>query len=54
MNEKNYIITKTQLNMINILIKVVEESINRDTFSQDEISNIKKTIKILNSKPTKI
>jgi hypothetical protein len=47
MNEKNYIITKKQLNMINILIRVVEESINRDTFSQDEIQKIQKTVNIL-------
>jgi len=40
--------------MINILIKVVEESINRNTFSQDKISSIEKTIKVLNSNPTKI
>ena len=51
---KKYIITKTQLKMINILIKTVEESINRSTFSQDEIEKIKKTIKILNSYPTNL
>jgi hypothetical protein len=54
MKEKNYIITKTQLNMINILIKVVEESINRNTFEKDEIKKIQKTINVLNSNPTKI
>tara|TARA_Y100000592_G_scaffold89377_1_gene146539 strand:+ start:660 stop:821 length:162 start_codon:yes stop_codon:yes gene_type:complete len=51
---KKYIITKTQLKMINILIKTVEESINRNTFSQDEIQKIQKTIKILNSYPTNL
>jgi hypothetical protein len=51
---KTYIITKTQLKMINILIKTVEESINRNTFSKDEIEKIKKTVKILNSYPTNV
>tara|TARA_Y100000592_G_scaffold69568_1_gene108249 strand:- start:3210 stop:3371 length:162 start_codon:yes stop_codon:yes gene_type:complete len=49
--ENKYVITKTQLKMINILIKTIEESINRKTFSEDEIKNILKTIKILNSYP---
>jgi hypothetical protein len=52
--KKQYIITEKQLKMINILIKVAEESINRNTFSENEIENIKKTVKILNSNPTKL
>ena len=49
--ENKYVITKTQLKMINILIKTVEESINRNSFSEYEINNILKTIRILNSYP---
>ena len=49
--DKNYKITESQLKMINILIKTVEESINRKAFSEYEIKNILKTIKILNSYP---
>ena len=49
--ENKYVITKTQLKMINILIKTVEESINRKTFSEEEVNNVLKVIKILNSYP---
>ena len=52
--KKKYIITKTQLKMINILIKTVEESINRNSFSKNEIEKIQKTVKILNSYPTNL
>jgi len=48
---KNYKITELQLKMINILIKTVEESINRKTFSEEEVNNVLKVIKILNSYP---
>jgi hypothetical protein len=47
--DKYFKITEVQIKMINILIKTVEESINRKTFSEDEVKNILKTIKILNS-----
>jgi hypothetical protein len=49
--DKYFKITEVQIKMINILIKTVEESINRKTFSEDEVKNILKTIKILNSYP---
>lgn len=52
--EKQYIITENQLKMINILIKITEVSINRNNFTEEEIEKIKKTIKILNSNPTKL
>tara|TARA_B100000212_G_scaffold285857_1_gene226424 strand:- start:7732 stop:7890 length:159 start_codon:yes stop_codon:yes gene_type:complete len=48
---KQYVITETQLKMINILITVIEESINRKTFSEQEIKKIIKTVDILNSYP---
>ena len=48
---KQYVITETQLKMINILITVIEESINRKTFSDQEIKKITKTVDILNSHP---
>ena len=48
---KQYVITETQLKMINILITIIEESINRKTFSDQEIKKITKTVDILNSHP---
>ncbi len=42
-----YEITTTELTCINILIRVLQEAINRGTFSQKEIDNISKTIQIL-------
>ena len=50
--DTKYTITEKQLKMINILIKVAEEAINRNTFSNEEIKKIQKTVKILNSNPT--
>tara|TARA_Y100000310_G_C20266625_1_gene616074 strand:- start:335 stop:493 length:159 start_codon:yes stop_codon:yes gene_type:complete len=48
---KQYIITETQLKMINILITIIEESINRKTFTENEIQKIIKTVNVLNSYP---
>jgi len=42
-----YEITATELTCINILIRTLQEAINRDTFSQKEIKNILKTIDTL-------
>jgi hypothetical protein len=49
----NYIITQEQLTCINILIRILQESINRECFSEDEIEKIfnlinKLTKKIIN------
>lgn len=48
-----YEITSAELTCINILIRTLQEAINRNTFSEKETSNIYKTIKILNSRNTK-
>ena len=40
----HYSITQTELTCINILIKVLEEAINRNCFSDNEIKKIYKTI----------
>ena len=39
-----YEITSTELTCINILIRTLQEAINRNTFSEKETSNIYKTI----------
>ena len=44
----NYNINEKQLKAINILIRTLQEAINRESFSEKEITNIKKTIDILN------
>jgi len=46
----HYSITQTELTCINILIKVLEEAINRNCFSNEEIKKIYKTIEQLTSK----
>jgi nitrate/nitrite-specific signal transduction histidine kinase len=40
----HYSITQTELTCINILIKVLQEAINRNCFDEEEIKNILKTI----------
>ena len=43
-----YKITHKELTCINILIKILQEAISRNTFSDQEIKNIYKTIEKLN------
>ena len=45
-----YEITHTELTCINILIRTIQEAINRDTFDKNEIQNIIKTINKLNER----
>jgi len=45
-----YEITHTELTCINILIRTIQEAINRDTFNDSEIQNIMKTISKLNER----
>ena len=47
----NYMINHKQLTCINILIRTLQEAINRECFSKDEIQNILKTIGELNNNP---
>ena len=42
-----YQITSTELTCINILIRTLQEAINRDSFSKREVENIIKTISLL-------
>ena len=42
-----YKITQKQLTCINILIKILEEAITRDTFEKDEVEKIIKTVETL-------
>lgn len=46
----NYNINEKQLKAINVLIRTLQEAINREAFSKTEINNIKKTINLLNQK----
>lgn len=43
-----YKINETQLKAINVLIRTLQEAINRNTFTENEISKIEKVIKVLN------
>tara|TARA_Y100001970_G_C13548720_1_gene515790 strand:- start:280 stop:435 length:156 start_codon:yes stop_codon:yes gene_type:complete len=43
-----YEITAQELTCINILIRTIQEAINRKAFSENEIENIYKTINMLN------
>lgn len=43
----NYKITSTELTCINILIKVLEEAINRNCFTDEETYKILKTVSVL-------
>jgi len=45
-----YMINQKQLTCINILIRTLQEAINRECFSKDEVQNIIKTIDELNKK----
>ena len=45
-----YEITHTELTCINILIRTIQEAIQRDTFNENEIEKIIKTINKLNSR----
>lgn len=40
----HYSITQTELTCINILIRTLQEAINRQCFTEEEIQNIIKTI----------
>ena len=46
---KTYNINEVQVKAINILIRTLQEAINRETFTRSEIDNIIKTIDKLNS-----
>jgi len=48
----NYMINQKQLTCINIIIRTLQEAINRKCFSEDEINNILKTIEKLTNNPT--
>ena len=43
----HYQITKKQLSCINILLKVLQEAINREVFTEKEEEKIYKTVEIL-------
>tara|TARA_B100001287_G_C22660852_1_gene520278 strand:- start:754 stop:903 length:150 start_codon:yes stop_codon:yes gene_type:complete len=43
-----YNINEKQLKSINVLIRALQEAINRKSFNESEINNIKKTIDSLN------
>lgn len=45
-----YEITQTELTCINILIRTIQEAINRDAFDEREVDNIIKTISKLNER----
>ncbi len=45
-----YEITHTELTCINILIRTIQEAIERDTFDENEIKKIIKTINKLNER----
>ena len=45
-----YEITSTELTCINILIRALQEAINRNSFSEKEVNNIIKTIELLTNK----
>ena len=45
-----YEITHTELTCINILIRPIQEAIKRDTFNENEVQNIIKTINKLNER----
>ena len=49
-----YKITHKELTCINILIKILQEAINRNAFNNKEIENIYKTIEKLNENNIKI
>ncbi len=48
-----YEITSTELKCINILIRIMQEAIKRNTFTDNEVQNIFKTIEILTKRNIK-
>jgi len=46
-----YTITKHHVKAINVLIRTLQEAINREAFSKEEVDNIIKTIEYLNQDP---
>ena len=48
----NYMINQKQLTCINIIIRTLQEAINRECFSEDEINKILKTIEKLTNNST--
>lgn len=44
----NYMINQKQLTCINILIRTLQEAINRECFSDNEVEKIMKTLSSLN------
>jgi hypothetical protein len=46
----HYSITQTELTCINILIRTLQEAINRKCFNEEETANIYKTIEALTRK----
>ena len=45
----HYLITQTELTCINILIRTLQEAINRKCFTEEEVQNIIKTVDKLSS-----
>lgn len=45
---KKYLINNKQLKAINVLIRTLQEAINRNAFSKEEINKIENVILILN------
>jgi len=45
----HYSITQTELTCINILIRTLQEAINRKCFTEEEVQNIIKTVDKLSS-----
>jgi hypothetical protein len=48
-----YEINKTELLCINILIRTIQEAINRNSFTEGETKNIEKTLKLLTQRQSK-
>ena len=47
-----YTINRKQVVAVNILLKILQEAINRKTFSNEEENKIYETVEILNKKYT--
>ena len=45
---KEYLINSKQLKAINVLIRTLQEAINRNAFNEEEINKIENVILILN------
>jgi hypothetical protein len=48
-----YEITSTELKCINIIIRIMQEAIKRNSFTDSEVQNIFKTIEILTKRNIK-